>query len=675
MKKKMSHYPRAPGVTPKFQPNNIIASDEQIAIQIATDRIILVDANAGTAKTTSLSLRIAESLKRGLKPEDFIVLTVTEAARQAFHTHLIALGVARSQVSKLTITTFEALAIETLRKSEYASVPYFDDKEDLRDAALSALDEVCERYCGRYDIDASTTNLALDTFFKMQMRLKATLALRRFQVSLDEHTPDEIEALLGVPFTTYLWHQHYEKLRGAQNGEPLFRGKNDAAYDLVTALEDEATLAQSLPSCKVVVCDELHDLNEVSFRFLVALIRQNNAFFFGAGDKDQVIFSGSGADHDILASRFQQTFTTVKTYPLTRCYRHGPSLAIAVGAFKNKKNDSGVTWDTGIDVLHYDHSDNSACARRTVQAIQKWTATRGSDESIGVLLRHPGQSVNIEAALINAGLYYQTAGMPSFLQRLEILMFRGMLAASLRNMDTISHKQSREAIFDALALFSEIPISGELSQHWASLREEAITQPNAMEWFLSGTVLRLATHAKNAIEHCISYLRTLDAQAPAGEVLHYLAQTMKMDEVIRRVYVDRDDAAAVRHSIAEFIALARNSGMNIFAFSHWLGATELKLMQQQAKSSITLACADDIKGKEYDFVIIPYLEHHVFPRSGRDEWERRDESNRFYVAITRARRNLVLLTPEDERMRSQYIYDMCIEQAKQEARTLLHQQE
>jgi DNA helicase-2/ATP-dependent DNA helicase PcrA len=670
----MSQFQSPRGVSAKFQPSNISPSEEQLAIQTATDRIILIDANAGAAKTTSLSLRIAESLKRGLKPEDFIVLTVTEAAKSTFHARLIALGVPRTQVARLQVTTFEALALATLDKLEYASVSYLTDKEDLRPTALAALEEVCERYGDRYDIDASTTNLALDTFFKMQLRLKATLAIRQFQISLEEHTPDDIEALLGVPFTTYVWHLHYEKLRGAQNGEPLFRGLQDGAYDLVSALEDDISTHERLPACKVVVCDELHDLSEVTFRLLVALINRNNAFFFGAGDKDQVIFSWSGAQHDILATRFQQAFKTTRVYPLTRCYRHGPSLAISVGAFKNKKNDSGVNWDTGIDVLYYDKADASGCARKTLQAIKTWTAARGEQESIAILLRHPGQSVNLEAALINAGLQYQTEGLPSFLQRLEILMFRGMLAASLRNMETIQYKKSREAIFDALALFAEIPIDGDLRTHWHSLREEAISQPNAMEWFLTGTVLRLATHARGPVEACMNYLRGLKPDTPAGEVLECIASTMQLDQVIRRLYVDREDAASVRHSINEFIALAHASGMDIFAFSHWLGSTELQLSQRRTSARITIACADDIKGKEYDFVLIPYLEHHVFPRSTYDELERRDESNRFYVAITRARRNLVLLTPATESERSQYIYDMSIEQARQEGRSVLRQQ-
>lgn len=667
----MREYQNQNSSKPKFKPRYFTPTQEQIDIQTATSRIIVADANAGATKTTTLALRVAESMMRGVKPEDFLILTVTDAAREAFRERLYELGVARTSISRLDIMTFESLAIEVLKKIENVQVTYHKNKEDLKPTALQALSDVCERYAGRYAIDASTTNLALDTFIKMQMRLKATLAITRCQINLDEHTAEDVEDLLKVPFTTYLWHRHYEKLRTNNSGESIFRGQNDAAYDLITMLEDDPALRGGLPSYKVVICDELHDLNEVTFRLLVALIEENHAFFCGAGDKDQVIFSWSGADHDILKKRFEMAFPSAKVYPLTRCYRHGPSLATSVGAFKNKPNDSGLRWDTSIDALLYDQNDHSACSQKLVRVVKKWQAEREENRSIGILLRHPGQSVSVEAALIQAGLPYATDGMENFLQRQEILMFRGMLAAALGNMDTIQDKKTREAIFDALALFSEITGTEEWRNLGGSDRELAISQPNAMEWYLEGTILRLATHAKSRIEHCIEYLRTIDSSAPAGEVLDYVSKVMKIDEVVQRVYIDREQASFVKHSIAEFVALARNTKLDIFAFSGWLGKTELVLRQDKTKKNITLACAADVKGKEYDLVIIPYLEHNVFPRRTYDDLERLDESNRFYVAITRAMSHLVLLAPEDEKYRSQYLYDMCIEQSLQEGRKIL----
>ena len=51
--------------TPQFAPKRITPTAEQIAIQTAQKKVVLIDANAGAAKTTTLALRLAEALQIG----------------------------------------------------------------------------------------------------------------------------------------------------------------------------------------------------------------------------------------------------------------------------------------------------------------------------------------------------------------------------------------------------------------------------------------------------------------------------------------------------------------------------------------------------------------------------------------------------------------------------------
>jgi DNA helicase-2/ATP-dependent DNA helicase PcrA len=63
-----------------------------------------------------------------------------------------------------------------------------------------------------------------------------------------------------------------------------------------------------------------------------------------------------------------------------------------------------------------------------------------------------------------------------------------------------------------------------------------------------------------------------------------------------------------------------------------------------ANDVLTLATIAAVKGLEFDQVVMPYLRQGVFP------WHlapsQRDERNLFYVGITRARRELVLLADQ-----------------------------
>ncbi|KAG1433081.1 hypothetical protein G6F57_022434 [Rhizopus arrhizus] len=66
----------------QFFPAGFVPTEEQKKIQASRNRTSLVIANAGAAKTTTLALRIGESLARGLAPEDILALTFTDEARQ-----------------------------------------------------------------------------------------------------------------------------------------------------------------------------------------------------------------------------------------------------------------------------------------------------------------------------------------------------------------------------------------------------------------------------------------------------------------------------------------------------------------------------------------------------------------------------------------------------------------
>lgn len=640
----------------KFQPKKIAPSGEQLAIQLATQKIILIDANAGAAKTTTLALRMAESLARGVLPERMLALTITVAAAQVLQQRLKQLGVAAAVVKKIRIQTFEALAQDILRQIERTSVPYVLDQEQLIPAALDALQLVSERYGRQFALDTQTHNVALHTFLQMQMRLKARLDLVTHDV--DGYQPEEIADVLQVPLTTYLWHLQYENLRGVDE-QIHFRSEGDAAFDLIQMLLQEPETTAWLPEYQVIIADELHDLNEVTFRLLTLLVQKGGAFFCGAGDKDQVIYSWRGADHQYLRHRFQATFPQMLTLPLTRCYRHGAALAQMVASFKAKENRSGIEHATRIELRHYEKMGASAgapageaageaagapdCAQATLNALQDWLASGGKLAGCAVLLRSPGQSIRIEQALIQAGIAYRLEAMAPFLQRPEILMLRGMLAVSLKNLASVPLRPVQELLFDAMLMFAEISHDYDDREAWLRDRATAISQPNALEWFLDGVLIRRARHAKDAIIACRDYLRGLPEDAPVAGVLQQVCALLRIADVTRRVFVDPQQAAMVQESIAEFIQMAAATGLGLQAFCTWLGQTEAAQAQQQQKEALIIACVDEIKGHEYDAVFMPYLARGQFPRRGVPLLE---EENRFYVGITRTRAHLVLLCPQ-----------------------------
>ncbi|MFM9436234.1 DNA helicase II / ATP-dependent DNA helicase PcrA [Janthinobacterium sp. CG_23.3] len=640
----------------QFIPKRIKPTAEQLAIQTAQQRVVLIDANAGAAKTTTLALRLAESLYRGRLPERTLALVFTQAAKLALKQRLAEIGIAAPIVKRLTVETFDDLARAILLKLEPRAPKSVASWEELRPYALVALDNVSHNYAHRYPLEISTTNTAVAQFLKLQLRTKARL---------DFHGPDfeynSIEdniEMLGMSRTNYLWIREYERMRGADSGEIEFRAQFDATYDLVRLMAEDAPLREQLPQFQVIVADELHDLNEASFRLLAMLIRRGNAYFCGAGDKDQVIYTWSGADQRFLRERFGEAFPALRRYPLTRTYRYGPELAQAVGAFKNKPSESALARGTRIDLLTYDAADPAACAAQLVAALKQWHAAGHGYGTVAVLLRDRDQSIRVETALFQQHIPYSFVEMQSYLCSQEVLMMRGMVAIARKDLHGVKSAQRRAEILEALIVFAEIPFTrAELQQ----AKDDVSTYPELLEGFLTNQLGKSANKDKAALTlAAVDYLRELDPATPAGGALQHVFDVMKLDQTARRIYVDPDGARVVAKSISGFIAVCTEAGTDLASFSQWLGAMEDGQADAKSQDQVAIACIDRIKGLEYAHVIVPYLAIDEFPRS---KAEPREEENRFYVAVTRAKERLTLLTPEDPSYRSRYVEAMRIDQA------------
>ena len=85
----------APSV-PRFIAVGIAPTDEQVAIQTSRARHVIAMANAGAAKTTTLALRIAESITRGVWPESIVALTFSAEAARVLQARLVEIAAGRA---------------------------------------------------------------------------------------------------------------------------------------------------------------------------------------------------------------------------------------------------------------------------------------------------------------------------------------------------------------------------------------------------------------------------------------------------------------------------------------------------------------------------------------------------------------------------------------------------
>jgi DNA helicase-2/ATP-dependent DNA helicase PcrA len=649
---------------PRFTPQGLTPTAEQTAIQLAQSKVVLIDANAGAAKTTTLSIRIGEALARKLPPEQILALTFTPEARDVMRQRLLDVGVPQTLAARVAVLTFDDFASQQLDRIDGDGLRKCAEARQLKEYALAAIDRASERHAGKLDgLELNTHSIALSQFLDVQLSLKATMALA---ADVEYMGLEEIAELMGVPLSDYLTTVEYETLRLDGGAGAVFRGPFDATYDLACNLDAGARLAAHFPDYRLVLCDELHDLNEAAFRILDALVGKPECYFVGAGDKDQVIHAKLGASEQYLNRRFAERYPKLARFPLTYTYRHGPHLAYAMAEFKQKPVESSLPLRTEIRDSHYDNAAH--CARQAIAAIQQWKADGHAYDGCAILIRDHHQSMAIENALIEADIDYRTPPMAGYLQRDEILFLRGMLAIALKDFAAVKSEQVRGAIVDAMIAFSEMKFS---ARRIDNFKAQIVKDPALLgELFLIEDELRdgehisyrdVASHAtKQAVIGAIGWLTALDPATPAAEVLTGLCERVKLVATARRIFVRPYDAGVVNKSVAGLLESAAASGQSLREFWTAMNAREAFIRRKRERKAVLIECVANAKGKEFDHVILPFLQAGEFPHPMQPK---RDEENLFYVAATRARARLTLLSPADAAQRSAFVAQMRLQKS------------
>lgn len=636
----------------RFQPLGLNRTKEQIEIQTAKQKIVLVNANAGAAKTTTLALRIGEALANNIAPEAVLALVFTETARDVLKGRLKELGIHYSIVKRLTIATFDEFSTIQLAKIEDRHVPVLDGDRLQREPMLLALKNVYERYGDKVDgLQLANHNTALSQFLDGQLRLKARMALST-NFELDDL--EIIYDLKGVTATEYLAAIEYERIRLGNGYEPNFRAKFDSTYDLAKDIKKEDGSLVQLDEYRLVVCDELHDLNEAAFTIISALISKPHCSFVGVGDKDQVIHATLGASSEFLDSRFVQDFPKSNNkYQLSVTFRHGPYLAYAMAEFMGKTIESHVADRFDIQLSKYkeSHVDATYCI---VNAIKLWQEDGFSINQCAILIRERHQAILIENMLRIHRINYRTPKMGSYLQRKEILFLRGIICIAFGDLFSIKSYEVRGGIVEALALYGELSLDyEELEKAKKELANEA-----QLKWFYERYISgKNSNESTRLLDESIRYVMNLPPDTMAAGVLRAIVERMKMYDVAAKLYIRPFDASIVGKTIDGFVALAENGNMTLLQLWETMNSAESFVKNLIDKNTVTLDCVESVKGHEFGHVIIPFMEIDEFPSSLSSN---ENEENLFYVGATRAKYRLTLVMPQNVEKQSSFIGRMKI---------------
>ncbi|MFN8548964.1 MAG: UvrD-helicase domain-containing protein [Candidatus Eisenbacteria bacterium] len=599
------------------------------------DGPLLVLAGAGSGKTRVLTRRLAHLiLRRGLSPDRVLAVTFTNKAADEMRKRVEAmLGF---EALGLWIGTFHSICLRLLRRHAdrlgfTAPITVFDD-----DDQTSLLKEVLKAH----DLDNETPKVR---------EIKSVLGMAKNRL----WGPDDLAEQWGhrdaARFAS-LYRTYQTRLR-AQNGADF----DDLLLLAVKLLEDVPEVGDLYArKFQHVLVDEYQDTNHAQFR-LVKRLAEGWGNVMVVGDDDQSIYRWRGADITNILD-FERHFPKGKALSMTQNYRSTQNiLAVAQAVVEHnegrRKKELWTENPSGEQVALVITQDEEEEARALVTRVKEGIrAGRWAAGEVAVLYRVHAQSRPIEEACLNLGLDYLIVGGIAFYQRKEVKDLIAYLRLAFNPRDEVSFRRvlgapkrgigdkGREAIEGAALARGGEYVRALLHLDAASgLKGKALKSAQELGHLLEDLSRHLAD-GPEALLKMVVERSEYESWLRASEGPDFEERWANVQELLEgAARFERARGGDSLEAYLDQIALYTNLDKNALSADR-----------------ITLMTVHNAKGLEFPVVFIAGIEEGLFPHASSydDAAEMEEERRLFYVAATRAMKQLFLSASLERRRMS-----------------------
>jgi DNA helicase-2/ATP-dependent DNA helicase PcrA len=644
---------------------------------------LLVVAGAGTGKTQVITRRIAWLIAtRRARPSEILGLTFTEKAAAEMQIRvdqLVPYGYTDTMIG-----TFHAFGDRLIR--EYAlelGLP-----SDVRVLSRPEVVIFLREHLFAFDLDEyrplGDPTRFLGSLAGLFSRCKdedvspaAYLAYARSLAERAEADPADAavaeEARRQAELATA--YARYQELLAA-SGFIDFGDQVALALRLVRT--SAAARAEIQSRFKFVLVDEFQDTNRAQSE-LVSIVAEPHRNLTSVGDDDQSIYRFRGAAISNILG-FRDRYRSARTIVLRRNYRSRPAileashrlikfndpdrLEVRAGISKRLVAER-ATDPAGRTVRLETYSTAADEADRIAVEIAGRIAAGTRPRDVAILVRANGHADPILRSLEAAGIPWRFSGTSGLYSRPEVRRLLAFLRA-------VADLGSSTDLY-ALATGEPYHLGGEdLTAIVTSARRRNRTLWDVLEELdRQPGILRIGAASRTAVSRLVADLRTLSTLAherPAGEVLYaFLRQTGTLGRLAAQDAIGAEEAL---RNIARFFDIIRAQSSLLADDRATFVARHLQTLIEAGDDPATADLDPDAdavavltvhkaKGLEFPIVYLPGLVAGRFPTPNRrdplalpaalvddvvadDDVQLREERRLFYVAMTRARDELVL---------------------------------
>jgi DNA helicase-2/ATP-dependent DNA helicase PcrA len=612
---------------------------------------LLILAGAGSGKTRVLTHRVAFLIFTGrAHPSEILAITFTNKAAQEMRGRVEQLlADPPTHTRGMWLMTFHAACARILRaqgeRLGYTSRFTIYDQADARRMVKRCIEEI--------GVDPKR-------FAPAAIHSQISQAKNKLLTASDcaQAIGSQFEEVVAEVYGLYESELH--RMNAMDFDDLLFRTVN-----LLELFEEARTrYAQAF---KHVLVDEYQDTNHAQYRLLQLLVgggrakptRGERVSIPGhrnlavVGDDSQSIYGFRGADVSNILD-FTDDFPDARVVKLEQNYRSTQTILSAANTVISN-NRGGIAkrlWSErgqGGPIRVHGLDDEHAEARFVVGELERLVDEGASRSEIAVFYRTNAMSRVIEDTLVRREIAYQVIGGTKFYERAEIKDAIAYLAWIANPFDVVSFQRVANSPRRGLGQTS----LSRIVAHSASIGESVWEVASAAE-----RIPGLGAAAIKALQRFMATMEDLAALArdaiPVGDL---------MDAVLARTgYVEALEAEAVGRGEKAFESQGRIENLQqLVEVAHEFDANtqanddtlELFLQELALKADgdsrrddeglVTLMTLHNAKGLEYPTVFVVGCEEGVFPHQrALDEGGLEEERRLFYVAITRAMRELYL---------------------------------
>lgn len=610
-------------------------NEEQYDAVTTTEGPLLIIAGAGTGKTRTIVYRAAYLIEHCATSSQILMLTFTNQSADEMKARVIKL-LGDNVAKDITACTFHSFCTIMLRRfcNDAGLDPEFTIISPSDDADI---------------IDMKKTEGTLHKYDKKGFPPSSKI-VEIISQSINRNKTIE-EVLEGNKY--YKFAEFLKDIEELKEKADEYKDKNSMVnYDdlllrMNKLLETNPFVQKEISGYfKYVMVDEYQDTNTLQDKILLNIRRENNNIAV-VGDDLQSLYAFRGADVQNIIS-FPQRYAGCRVVKLVKNYRSNQEILdfsnyvvkSATEGFQKKLIGTHEKGDLPIIYELYAQADESPVV---MDIIDKVHESGVPYDEMCILARTSFATTLIEKDLQIGGINYVKYGGPKFLDLEYVKDILSYLRVTVRNDDEL-------AWFRILKVHSGIGdfTARKLALNCKEFGSEYLTDKQHARRVYGQELIKLHQELEE--------IQDLSLKETLKHVIDFYVKTKH--ENIDNMKVKQESNRTEYHAIVDrheqelqlLIDMA-DSYKTITKFLDDLVLDNTSATQNNPEDgSIVISTIHSVKGLEFHTVIIIDCIDGIFPSTTEDNIgtkEDNEELRCFYVAITRAKENLFLISPQN----------------------------